>query len=166
MIGLCRVARGERQAAAKELRWLQGLCDTYRLTADNFDAALKFCLHLEARIAEAEKLWDKAGKLHRELLAMKTRLSFWITYYSYPFFLNEYAEFRLRQRDLPGANEAVSQCLAFNPNYTPVLWTQASLLKAQGDAGYRDVLRRIAVIYGPGGDRNRLRDKLAAELSK
>jgi len=164
LIGLCRIAQRDLGAASEELRWLQGLRDRYRLTADNFDAALKFCLHLEARIAEAEKRWDKAGKLHRELLAMKTQLSFWITYYSYPFFLNEYAEFRLRQRDLPGAGEALGKCLAFNPDYTPALWTQASLLKAQGNAGYRDVLRRIAVIYGPGNERNRWRDRLAAEL--
>ena len=166
LIGLCRVAQGDLRAATKELRWLQGLRDTYRLTADNFDAALKFCLHLEARIAEAEKRPDQAGKLHRQLLAMKTQLSFWITYYSYPFFANEYAEFLLRRQELSGAGAAVDQCLAFNPNYTPALWTQASLLKAQGNAGYRDVLRRIAAVYGPGTERNRWRDRLAAELSK
>jgi tetratricopeptide (TPR) repeat protein len=164
LIGLCRIARGELPAAREELRWLRGLRDRYRLTAGNFDAALKFCLHLEARIAEAEKHWDQAAKLHRELLAMKTQLSFWITGYSYPFFLNEYAEFCLRRRDLPGAGEALGRCLAFNPNYTPALWTQAALLRAQGDTGTLDVLRRIADIYGPGHERNRWRDRLAAEL--
>jgi serine/threonine protein kinase/tetratricopeptide (TPR) repeat protein len=166
LIGLCRVARGDLQAAAKELHWLQGLCDTYRLSADNFDAALKFRLHLQARIAEADKQPGRAGKLFQELLAMKPQLSFWITYYSYPFFLNEYAEFLLRQKDLPGAAAAVDQCLAFNPDYPPALWTQAALLHARGDGGYRDVLRHIAAIYGPGNERNRLRDKLSAELGK
>jgi serine/threonine protein kinase/tetratricopeptide (TPR) repeat protein len=166
LAGLCRVVQGDLPGAARELRWLQGLRDTYHLTADNFDAALKFCLHLEARIAEAEQQPEKADKLYRELLAMKTQLSFWITYFNYPFFLNEYAEFLLRRHDLANAGAALDLCLAFNPDYPPALWTKASLLKAQGSRGYLDVLRHIAAIYGPGGERNRWRDRLAAELSK
>jgi len=165
LAGLCHIALDDLPAARRELAWLQGLRDAYRLSADNFDAALKFCLHLEARIAEAEKRPEKAGRLFRELLAMKTQLSFWITYYCYPFFLNEYAEFLLRQHDPASAREAVAQCLEFNPDYPPALWTQAALEKSQGGDG-REVLRRIASIYGHGSGqgRSRLRDKLAAEL--
>ncbi len=166
LAGLCRIALNDLPAARRELAWLQGLRDAYHLSADNFDAALKFCLHLEARIAEVENRPQKAGRLFRELLAMKTQLSFWITYYCYPFFLNEYAEFLLRRNDASAAREAVAQCLEFTPDYPPALWTQAELQKSQGN-GSREILRRIAAIYGGGSGqgRNRLRDKLVQELN-
>ena len=164
--GLCRIALGELPAARRELAWLRRLRDAYRLTADNFDAALKFCLHLEARIAEAEKRPKQADKLFRELLSMKTQLSFWITYYCYPFFLNEYAEFLVRQNDPASARAVVGLCLEFNPDYTPALWTRVALEKSQAGGG-RESLGRIHAIYGNGSGqgRNRLRDKLAQELN-
>jgi len=167
LAGLCRIALGDLPAARRELAWLQGLRAAYRLSADNFDAALKFCLHLEARITEAEKRPKQAGRLFRELLTMKTQLSFWITYYSYPFFLNEYAEFLLRQNDISSARATVGLCLDFNPDYTPALWTRAVLEKAEGGNGRREVLQRIAAIYGAGSGQghNRLRERLVQELN-
>ena len=165
LAGLCRIALGDLDAARRELAWLRKLRGAYRLSADNFDAALKFCLHLEARIAEAVGQPQKADRLFRELLAMKTQLSFWITYYCYPFFVNEYAEFLLRRNDPSSAREAVARCLEFNPDYPPALWTRAALEKSQG--GGREILRRIAAIYGDpsGRGRNRLRDRLIQELN-
>ncbi len=165
LAGLCHIALDDLPAARRELSWLQALRDAYRLSADNFDAALKFCLHLEARIAEKDINPQKADRLFGELLTMKTQLSFWITYYCYPFFLNEYAEFLVRQHEPASAREAIARCLEFNPDYPPALWTRAALEKSQAGSG-REVLRRIAAIYGDGSGRgrNRLRDRLAAEL--
>jgi serine/threonine protein kinase/tetratricopeptide (TPR) repeat protein len=161
--GLCQAGRGDLPAARQELRWLQALRDKYHLTADNFDAALKYCLHLDARIAENEGRPEEAEKKFADLLAMKTQLSFWITYYNYQFFLNDYAEFLLRQKNFPAAREAVETCLAFNGNYPPALWTKVSLLKLAGDRSYLDVLKQIAEIYGPGPEQNFWRRRLARE---
>jgi serine/threonine protein kinase/tetratricopeptide (TPR) repeat protein len=162
--GLCRLARRERPQAAAELHWLRKLCDGYRLSQDNFDAALKFRLHLEARIAEDEGQPERAREAFRSLLAMQTQLSFWITYYCYPYFLNEYAGFLLRRGELAAAGEAIERCLAFNPSYPPALWSRVALRKSQKDRRYRDDLKTIAAIYGQGDARNPLRDKLAREL--
>lgn len=164
--GLCRIALGDMPAARGELEWLRRLRGAFRLSADNFDAALKFCLHLEARIAEAGARPDDADKRYRELLAMKPKLSFWVTYYCYPFFENEYAGFLARRGDQPAAREAVARCLAFNPDYAPALWTQAELLKADGVGGRAAVLRRIEAVYGEGHGANPLRDKLSKELAE
>jgi len=162
--GLCHLAQGDLNAANAELRWLQELRDKYRLTADNFDAALKYCLHLQALITEKRNQPGKAREIFAALLAMKTQLSFWITFYNYQFFLNEYAEFLLRQKDFPSAREALEQCLGFNPDYPPALWSKVTLLKATGDRAYRDVLRKISEIYGPGQEQNHWRRHLAAEI--
>jgi serine/threonine protein kinase/tetratricopeptide (TPR) repeat protein len=164
LAGLCQIARGDLPAAEQEWHWLRGLCDSYRLSADNFDAALKYRLHLEARLAERLNRPQKARALYRELLAMKTQLSFWITYYNYQFFLTEYAEFLMRQKDAAAAGQALADCLAFNPGYPPALWDKAALLRSAGDGRYHDVLERIAAIYGAGGEDNRWRRRLASEL--
>ncbi|MBN2346990.1 MAG: protein kinase [Candidatus Aminicenantes bacterium] len=160
--GLCHAAQNDLPAARRELLWLQVLRDAYRLSLDNFDAALKYCLHLEARIAEKEARPRRARDLFRDLLSMKTQLSFWITYYSYPYFETEHAEFLLRQGDLPAAGEAIARCLAFNSNYTPALWAKVRLLRAAGDDS-REVLEQIAAIYGSGAEDNALRRRLASE---
>ena len=162
--GLCRIALNDLPAARRELEWLRRLRGAFRLSADNFDAALKFCLHLEARIAEAAGRLNEADESYRELLAMKPQLSFWVTYYSYPFFENEYAGFLARRGDRPAARAAVDRCLAFNPDYAPALWTLADLLKADRAESRGEVLRRIEAVYGEGHGPNPLRDKLAAEL--
>lgn len=170
LAGLCHVARGDLAAARRELGWLQALCSAYRLGEDNFDPALKFSLHLEARLAEAERRPKRADGLYRRLLAMKTQLSFWITYYSYPFFLSEYAEFLRRSGEAEAARAAVHRCLEFNPDYPPALWAQLELLKASEAGGARqeagEVARRLADLYGgeAGLRGNRLRERLAREL--
>lgn len=164
--GLCRLALNDLPAARRELEWLRRLRGAFRLSADNFDAALKYCLHLEARIAEAAGRLNEADQRYRELLAMKPQLSFWVTYYCYPFFENEYAGFLARRRDRTAAGAAVDRCLAFNPDYAPALWTKAELLKAAGAGGRREVLRRIEALYGEGRGSNLLRDKLSKELAE
>jgi serine/threonine protein kinase/Tfp pilus assembly protein PilF/TolB-like protein len=164
--GLCHIGLGDLGTARSEYSWLRTLCDDYRLAADNFDPALKYCLHLEAMIAEKENRPRRTREIFRSLLDMKTQLSFWITYYNYQFFLNEYCEFLLRQKDYAAASEALSRCLAFNPGYPPALWSKVTLLQATGSGRTRDVLRQIAAIYGPGAERNLWRRRLAAELGK
>ncbi|GEM_PF-634951 len=171
LAGLCHVSRGDLAAARRELVWLRALCSAYRLSEDNFDPALKFTLHLEARLAEAERRPKQADGLYRRLLAMKTQLSFWITYYSYPFFLTEYAGFLRRSGEAQAALEAIHRCLEFNPDYPPALWALLDMLKTSeaGDARRKagEVARRLAALYGDKGglSGNPLRERLARELS-
>jgi hypothetical protein len=119
-------------------------------------------MHLEALINEKENKIEQARQIFRNLLAMKTQLSFWITPYHYQFFLTEYAEFLLRQKKLNSAALAIRECLEFNPDYPPILWTRFFLFKQKKNPAYRDVLQKIAAIYGPSKENNLWRQRLAA----
>ena len=149
--------------AAAEERWLHTLNVKYRIDAKNFDPARKYWLHLKALIAEQEKRPGEADRIFHDLLAMKTQLSFWITYYNYPFFVTEYARFLFRQKRVDEALAQCDRCLEFNPDYTPALWVKAFLLPKEQPRQYREVMLKIGNIYGESTEtnywRNLLREK-------
>ena len=162
--GLCAIAVNDLPRARREWLWLQASRDKYRLTPTNFHAILKYCMHMEALILEKENKSDQAQHVFQDLLAMKTQLSFWITQFHYQFFQSEYGEFLLRQKKLNSAALVIRESLGFNPDYPPALWTRFFLFKQKKDPAYRDVLQRIAVIYGPSKEKNIWRQRLAAAL--
>ena len=114
-------------------------------------------------IAEREKRPEEADRTFRDMLKMKTQLSFWITYYNYPYFVTEYARFLFRQKRFGDASAQCGVCLEFNPDYTPALWVKASLLARNQNPQYRAILLKIGEIYGESAEanywRNQLREK-------
>jgi serine/threonine protein kinase/tetratricopeptide (TPR) repeat protein/TolB-like protein len=164
--GLCAIALRDLDSAKKEWRWLQDCTETYRLSPVNFHANYKYAMHLQALLSEKEGLTDLSGRIFREMLSMKTQLSYWITQYHYQFFQTEYIKFLLRQKDLEAAAAAIRECLEFNPDYPPALWVQYSLYKQTGNPDSVAVLRKIASIYGPGDRRSLWRRRLAIESRK
>lgn len=161
--GLCALAVNDLAGAKREWLWLQASKDRYRLSSINFHPVLKYAMHLEALLSEKENKIEQAGKIFRNLLAMKTQLSFWITQYHYQFFLTEYAKFLLRHKKLSAAGAAISECLEFNPDYPPALWVRFSIFKQTKNPSAGDVLQRIAAVYGPGSGKNLWRRRLAIE---
>ncbi len=162
--GLILLALNRTGEAAAEERWLNSINARYRINAENFDPCRKYWLHLQALVAEQGKRPGEADRIFRDLLTMKTQLSFWITYYNYPFFLTEYARFLLRQNRYDEALAQCDRCLEFNPNYTPALWVKSFLLPKGQPRQYRDVMLKIGEIYGGSTEanywRNQLREKL------
>ena len=136
----------------------------YRINAENFDPAYKYWLHLKALIAEREKRPEEADRIFRDLLTMKTQLSFWITYYNYPYFVTEYARFLFRQKRFTDASAQCGVCLEFNPDYTPALWIKSSLLQRNQNPQYRDILLKIGEIYGESAEANYWRKQLRERL--
>ncbi len=161
--GLCAIAMRDIEGAKKEWRWLQDCSEQYRLSPVNFHPNFKYAMHLQAMLSEKEGLIELAGKIFRELLSMKTQLSYWITQYHYQFFQTEYIKFLLRQKKLAAAGAAVRECLEFNPDYPPALWVQYALYKQTRNPASAAVLRKIAAIYGPGDRKNLWRRRLAIE---
>ena len=161
--GLILLALNRLGAATAEERWLRTVNEKYRINPENFDPVYKFWLHLKAMIAEREKRPEEADRTFRDLLKMKTQLSFWITYYNYPYFVTEYARFLFRQKRFGDASAQCGVCLEFNPDYTPALWVKASLLARNQNPQYRAILLKIGEIYGESAEanywRNQLREK-------
>ncbi len=164
--GLLRLEAGDWPGAQEDWLWLEQLRTRHRLDRRNFHPALKYGLHLAALIAEREGRTEESERLFRRLLEMKSQLSFWITYYNYPFFVSEYGRYLLRQGDIRGALAEAGRALRFNPAYPPALWLQAECLEKNGQPS-AEAYRRIAAVYAQGGDednpwRRRLAQALAA----
>jgi tetratricopeptide (TPR) repeat protein len=126
--GVILLALGNEKEAEVELEWLRIFKNTWKLDRDNFNAALKYFIHLEALILEKKGKSDQAMEKFKELIAMKSRLSYWITYYYYQYFHTEYAAFLHRNGYLGQALEELDRCLEFNDDYIPALKLKEELL--------------------------------------
>lgn len=168
---LLKLDRAEEAKA--QLQELEKFKDKYNLTGQNFKAAYKYYLHLDALIAESENRTDDAENRFKALMTIKNRLSYWITYYNYQYFHTQYAAFLVRREQYGRALDEIEECLKFNNvdfPYIPALWVKAEALEKQGkSAEAKEVYRKLEERYGPSQEkntkRNRLKEKLAVQGS-
>lgn len=165
--GLVLLKLDKLEEAKKNLAWLANFKDKYKLDRENFDAALKYFLHLEALVLEKESQLDRAEENFKQLLDMKTRLSYWITYYHYQFFHTQYARFLARNHRYEDALTQIDICLEFNENYyIPAMWVKAGILeKLERPEEAKEVYRKISDLYSESDEQNRLRDLLKTKLN-
>ncbi|MGE5343712.1 MAG: protein kinase domain-containing protein [Candidatus Omnitrophota bacterium] len=159
--GMILVAMNKIPESKAECSWLERFKTKYQLTGENFNAALKYHLHLEALIAEKENQPERAEQNYKRLMALKSRLSYWITCFHYPFFHTQYAAFLTRAKRVEPALTEINACLQFNANYIPALWVKAEILeKLNRSAEARSIYQMIAELYGNSVERNYFRDRL------
>lgn len=149
---------GKTEEAKTQLQEIETFKKDYHLSPKNFKPAYKYYLHLDALIAEAENRTMHTENRFKELMAIKNRLSYWITYYNYQYFHTEYAAFLVRQKQYDRALEEIQQCLTFNHvdfPYIPALWVKAEALEKQGKSiEAREVYRKLKERYGPSEEKN------------
>lgn len=164
--GLVTLAMDNMDESKKELAWLKKFKEKYKLDRENFDAALKYYIHLEALVLEKDGQTDRAEENFKLLLEMKSKLSYWITYYHYQFFHTQYARFLARLQRYEDAMAQLTICLDFNENYyIPALWVKAEILEKLGRSKEAvEIYRKIADLYGVSDEKNHFRDMLKAKL--
>jgi len=166
--GMIAVAADSGEKAKKELSWLQAFGKKYNLSTVNFQAAVKYVIHLDALILESDKKVAEAEKRFRDLLAIKDKLSYWITYYNYQFYHTEFARFLYRQNRFEESLSEIDRCLEFNdPNfpYIPALWIKAEVLeKLDRKDEAQQVYNKIAESYGQSDEENQLRKRLREKI--
>jgi hypothetical protein len=134
------------------------------LSKENFYQPYKFYLHLKGIIEEADGKISEAEETFKTLTAMKTQLSYWITYFNYQFFSTEYANFLFRDGEYQQALIEIDSCLNFNQNYIPALWLQAKVLEKQNNPLKRSIYQKISELYGESSESNYLRSELKKKL--
>ncbi|NIM78837.1 MAG: protein kinase [Candidatus Aminicenantes bacterium] len=164
--GLILLALDNLEESKKQLKWLEQFKNKYNLDWNNFKAAYKYFIHLEASILEKENRRQEAEERFKQLLDMKTKLSYWITYYHYQFFHTEYAKFLTRNQRYEEALSELEKCFEFNGNYIPALWLKAKILKEQNKPEEeRAIYEKIAELYGESLENNYHRDLLKTKLN-
>jgi len=160
--GIILLSLNRLEESKKERDWLQAFKEKYRLSQENFSEPYKYLVHLEASILEKGQQIDRADETFKSLIRMKDKLSFW-TYYNYQFFHTEYARF-LQRNGLPQvAQDEIDQCLRFNPDYIPALWTKIGILEQQKDDTRFSIYTKILGLYGQSSEKNYLRSLLLSK---
>ncbi|UCH97315.1 MAG: protein kinase [Candidatus Aminicenantes bacterium] len=164
--GLILLALDDVEKSKEELAWIEKLKNKYSLSWSNFKADFKYFIHLGALILEKENQIQEAEQRFKELINMKTKLSYWITYYHYQFFHTEYAKFLSRNnRDEQALNE-LETCLDYSSNYIPALWVKAEILEKSNQVDEaKSVYEKIAELYGESDEQNYLRNRLKEKIS-
>ncbi len=153
------------EESRRELEWLRTFKTEYRLDRSNFNSPFKYFIHLEALTAAKENQMDKAEKKFRYLIDMKNKLSYWITYYNYPFFHSEYAKYLSGNQRYKEALGELDKCLEFNNGrYIPALWVKAGILEKLKDNKQFDIYNKIAELYDESTENNYLRNLLKKKL--
>ena len=98
---------------------------------------------------ESEEEFLQAEDSFKFLVGMKSRLSYWVTYYHYQFFHTEYAAYLLRRQKYPEALAQIELCLEYNPHYIPALWVKADILEKTDDLRRFEVYNKISDLYSP-----------------
>ncbi len=160
--GVILVTAQKISGAKEQLNWLDEFKKKYNLDVDNFNAAVKFGIHLRALIAEQENHLAEAEKEYKTLIVIKNRLSYWISYFYYPYFHTEYVRFLLRGARYEEALKEVNVCLEFNGAYIPALWAKAEILERlkKGASSITAIYDRIAQLHGESTESNYYRDLL------
>jgi len=127
--GLILLELGRRAEARRQLEWLSELNRAFQISADHYFVSHKYCLHLKARLLEAEGRIQEAAATFAELMELEYKLCFQITYFHYQFFAQERARFYSRQQQYDLALEKIEDCLAFNPDYLPALELKLEILE-------------------------------------
>ena len=162
--GLILLRMDETVKAAEELKWLKDFSEKYKLTGENFSPPLKFALHLDAMFNEKKGQPEKAIQNFIDLMSMKPQLSYWITYFNYPFFQTEYASFLFRNGTYDQCEVELNECLNYNPDYIPALWIKYQLKKRAGQDDAASILLKIRQLYGESEETNTLRKRLTDEM--
>ena len=163
--GLLLLVLNKTEESKTELEWLGKFKSRYNLNKDNFHAALKLYLHLDAMVAEIENRQSDAEKSYKAILEMKNSLSYWITYFDYQFFHTEYAAYLARTKQYEKALKEIDLCLEFNLNYPPALRVKAEMLEKlnrKNDA--RSIYNQLNEIYGTSSESNFFRNYLKSKL--
>jgi tetratricopeptide (TPR) repeat protein len=167
--GLVLLALDKVKESKDDLKWLKKFENKYRLDWNNFKAAYKYFIHLEALILEKENRLPEAESHFKTLIDMKDKLSYWSTYYHYQFFHTQYAQFLTRNQRYREALSEVNKCLEFNDvkgDYIPALWQKAEILEKQNNPEEaRPIYEKIAELYGESRENNFFRHLLKTKLN-
>ncbi len=150
----------------EDLIWMESLVEKNNVDMENFSSPYKFYLHLKALDYENAGEIEKADKIFKQILEMKTRLNYWITYFNYQFFHTEYAAFLFRNKNFDKSEYEISQCLEYNSDYIPALWLKAELMERIDKEKSIKVLQRIDKLYGKDKEENIFTNKLRIKLSR
>jgi tetratricopeptide (TPR) repeat protein len=166
--GLILLELDKLPQSKEQLKWLETFKNTYHLDENNFKSAYKYYVHLNALIAEREKRIDDAEAGFKQLLQMRDRLSYWITYDNYQYFHSQYALFLSRNRRFDNALQEINKCLQFGFSeypYIPGLWAKAQVLeRLERRDEARQVYETIHQLYGESNEINYLRQRLKSKL--
>lgn len=156
LLAVERLEDGER-----DLAWLDGIRRKFNLSPQNFYIPLKYLIHLQALISERKGDLESAESGFLSLLSLKTRLSYWVTSFHYPFFHTEYIRFLKRCGRKLDALKEIDACLKFNSSYIPCLWEKAGLLKTLGKPSEAQaVYGKITRLVGESPEANLFRKRL------
>jgi tetratricopeptide (TPR) repeat protein len=166
--GLILLALDNLTTSKKELQWLNKFKEKYHLDKDNFHEAFKYLIHLDALILEKENQLDKSDQRFKLLINdMKTKLSYWTTYYNYQFFHTEYVKFLTRNQRDGEVLEELNRCLEFSSNYIPALWLKAQILEKSNELEEaKSAYKKIAELYGESDEENYHRDVLKDKMKQ
>ncbi len=164
--GMVLLKLNKLKATQQELEWLREIKQRYHLSEKNFYIPYKYFLHLRALIYESEGQFDNANSNFKNLMKLKTQLSYWVTCYHRQFFQTEYIQYLIRNQRYREAMEEVEDCLEFNPNYIPCLWEKAGLLmRLKKSPEALIIYQKIAKLYGRSVEENQLRKTLKNQLA-
>jgi len=148
LLGNVFIEEGKLEDAEKELELLTKIVEKYNVSKDNYYEPYKYYLHLKALLYDVKGFTNKAENVFLDLISMKTQLSYWITYYNYQFFYNEYIRFLNKKHRYKQAVAEAEKSLKFNNNYIPTLWEKAFAFEKLKKDEYLEVYDRISVLYG------------------
>jgi tetratricopeptide (TPR) repeat protein len=127
--GMIQIKAKNLEGAEEELNWLKEFITEFKISAEAFSVAYKYYLHLKGLVFEQKGLNDKTVECFEDLLALKAKLSFQITFFHYQFFSVEFAGFYYRHKNYIETASILKSCLEFNPNYIPALELKLKLLE-------------------------------------
>ena len=164
--GMVLLSLNRLNESDQELAWLDRIRKKFNLSLENFYIPFKYFLHLQALVFERKGELAEAESVFKLLLQLKTRLSYWVTYYHYQFFHTEYIRFLKRSQRYQEALGQAEDCLEFNPSYVPCLWEKAGLMEALGKTEEaREIYQKIAEIYGESAEKNLVRKNLGDKVA-
>lgn len=127
--GLIAIETRDSKKAKHELNWLKSIVEKYKISKNNYYEPYKYFLHLRSLILEQDGNLIDAEQEYKKLISMKTQLSYWITYFNYQFFHNEYIKYLIRNARYSSASDEIAICLAYSDLYIPTLKQKDFLIK-------------------------------------
>jgi len=169
LLGVLFIKSDEIKKAEIQLKWLKNIVEKYDISENNYYEPYKYYLHLKALLLEKKGDLDRTETEFHKLIRMKTQMSYWITYYNYQFFYNEYIAFLNRNGKYQEELKEIENCLKFNNNYIPTLWEKAFVLEKRSlDASsvYSKIESLYSKLVNEKDENNNLRRLLKLKLSK
>lgn len=148
LLGNTYITQGKLTEAETELKRLEKIVKKYSISKGNYYEPYKYYLHLKALLYDKRGYENDAEKIFIDLIEMKTQLSYWITYYNYQFFYNEYLKFLNEKNRYEKVIFEADKSLKFNDNYIPTLWEKAFALEKLNIEESVAVYEKINELYG------------------